>query len=90
MSLIVIAFLLPALAAFILWKFNSGLASIICASIPLGILVYFIIGILIPRIIEFGRFYSFPFGGFKTGGSDWGIIISGVFWIAASFLTLLF
>jgi uncharacterized membrane protein len=74
--------------ALFFWKIGFKSVSILCAAIPIGIVSYVCIGISIPRILQSGRFYSVPFGGFRIGGQDWALIASGSFWIVLWFVVL--
>ncbi len=48
-------------------------------AIPLGVLTYFVLGVLIARFIGVGRFYSVPLGAEHIGDSD--VLVSLGFWI---------
>jgi len=61
---------------------------IVCVSVPTGVVVYFCIGVIVPRVLNTGRFYSVPFGGFKVGGQDWELFSSVIFWILLSFVAI--
>ena len=86
--LVIVAFLVLVIGAIVIWKLGLESASIACAAVPVGIVIYFALGISIARTLERGRFYSVPFGGFKIGGQDWALVASGSFWIVFSFVVI--
>lgn len=76
------------LAGFVLlWKLVRSRVIVFLASVPLGLLVYCVLGITFARLLKHGRFYSVPFGGFRIGGDVY-LIGSGIFWILVSMLIL--
>ena len=50
-------------------------------AVPVGLLVYFFLGIAIARALGVGRFYSVPLGAEHIADKD--IVISLTFWIGA-------
>ena len=84
--LFIFAFLALITAGIVVWRIGLKSTSIFLAAVPVGIVIYFGIGVFVARILKSGRFYSVPFGGFKVGGQDWALIASGSFWIVLSFV----
>jgi hypothetical protein len=55
-------------------------------AVPIGVLVYFGLGIGIARWLGVGRFYSLPLGGEHIADRD--MVISLVFWICCAALVI--
>ena len=70
-----------AMVAILSWKLGLQFLAIFSAAFFLGSISYFCVGILIPRILGSGRFYSVPFGGFRIGDQDWPLVLSVLCWM---------
>ena len=79
----VLALLILAIAVF-----PSGRARALgfLFAVPVGIVVYFVLGIGIARWLGVGRFYSLPLGAEHISDTD--IAVSGLFWICLSGLVI--
>ena len=65
-------------------KFYTG---IFLLSLPLGVIVYIVSGIIAAHVRGDGHFYSVPFGGY-TVSNNAALITSTVIWIAVVFFCL--
>jgi hypothetical protein len=88
LSPIILFIIFLVVAGLVIWKFGHLTAALIAISVPLGIVLYFVVGVSIARIQKLGRFYSVPFGGNRMGGNDVALITSAALWIVLTFLVL--
>ncbi len=69
------------IVAILSWKLGLKFLAIFSAAFFLGSISYSCVEIFIPRILESGRFYSVPFGGFRIGGQDCALVLSVLCWV---------
>jgi hypothetical protein len=82
--IIVLAMAALLTLAIALRKSGNRLISPILGALAAGLICYFIVGVLVPRVTGDGRFFSVPFGGLHVGDID--TLVSVLTWSLAWWL----